>query len=280
MLGIRGGTTVAAQKRIEFRGHLFNQRTIDMIKAAEQNLKGRLGNGFELGVTQGSFSKTVQASALTHAGGGAADFHARTLPTEQRAIIVFELRRVGFAAWLRGVTDTLKPIHIHAVAVGDPELSQGPASAQAQVDDYLHNKNGLKGHGKDTGPRDFVGRTFEQFRAMTKLRESIKEASPNSSDAEKKADVSIRVRAVRMAAQGKRLSDTFLFDAQKFLAFASSGIKVFPVGKAAEWSRTQDPRIFVAAVKAVQKKFKLLEDGDPGPVTMGRLAAFGYVISP
>lgn len=53
---------MAGQKRIAFRGHLFNQRTIDMIKAAEQNLKVRLGSGFTLDVTQGSFSTKVKKS--------------------------------------------------------------------------------------------------------------------------------------------------------------------------------------------------------------------------
>lgn len=260
---------MAGLKRIEFRGRLFNQRTIDMIKETERNL------GFTLGISQGSYTTAVKASALTHKGGGAADIRARTLSEAQRSLAVRELRRVGFAAWLRRIEDGFDSIHIHAIAVGDPELSEGPASAARQVRDYKDGFNGLKGHGKDTGPREFASRTWEQYKAMR----AVKDATGTSTLEEKKNDVHLSVRAVRMAATGKPISHTFAFDAEQFMAFAAAGIKVVPLKLLHDWRKKRDAESFVIAVKAVQRKFKLLEDGDPGPVTLGRMERFGYFIT-
>jgi hypothetical protein len=260
---------MAGLKRIEFRDRVFNQRTIDMIRETERNL------GFSLGISQGSYTTKVKASALTHKGGGAADIRARTLGEAERSLVVRELRRVGFAAWLRLIEEGFDSIHIHAIAVNDPELSEGPGSAARQVQAYKNGRNGLKNNGKDTGPREFVSRTWEQYKAMR----AVPDATGTSTLEEKKADVHLSVKAVRMAAAGKPISHTFAFDAEQFMAFAAAGIKVVPLKLLHDWRAKRDAKSFVTAVKAVQRKFKLLEDGDPGPITLGRMERFGYFIT-
>lgn len=267
---------MAGLKRIEFRGHTFNQRTIDMIKEAERNLKNLLGNSFAIEITQGSYTTAVPDSALTHKGGGVADIRAKNLSPAQRDAYVFELRRVGFAAWLRGVHDNFDTIHIHAVALRDAELSEGSEGAVPQVTEYLAGGDGLAGNAKDRGPRDFVGRTWEQYKALR----AIKDVTPDAKEAEKKADVHLSIRALRKAAKGEPISHTFRFDAEKFIAFASSGLGVVTKAMAVDWRRTRDQKLFVAAVKAVQKRLHLLEDGDPGPITLGRIERFGYFSTP
>lgn len=96
-----------------------------------------------LAVTQGSYRTDVDISFGIHAGGGVVDISTRNpadraefLPQSEMDLMVQALRQVGFAAWFRplGAFGNGSAPHIHAVAVGDKELS--PAAAQ-QVRDYL-----------------------------------------------------------------------------------------------------------------------------------------------
>jgi hypothetical protein len=249
-------------------GVRMNQRTVDMILAVENNL------GFRLAVVQGSYNNgKVQASAGTHDGGGAADIRAKTLPPGQRQHVVTALRRVGFAAWLRTPQQGFDEVHIHAIAVGDEDLSAG---ALAQVRDYRNGRNGLKGHGPDDGHPGFRAMTWERFRQL----HMIADATSASSLEAKKKDNHISVQAVRMAARGEPISHKFAFDAEQFMAFAFSGVKVIPATTFMAWRKTRDKRFFVFAVKCVQARFKLRQDGDPGPVTMAKLEQFGYIVTP
>lgn len=116
--------------------------------------------GYELTITQGSYSTSVDASAGTHDGGGAVD-----LAPFDAARKVRVLRRLGFAAWHRPrlVRDGRQvwPEHIHAVQVGNERLSR---AAVEQVHDYLAGRNGLADHGPDDGPR---GRFIHSGEATT-----------------------------------------------------------------------------------------------------------------
>lgn len=151
------------QKIINYRGVRLNQRTIDMIEAAEKIL------GFKLRLTQGSYNAGgVAGSAGTHDGGGAVDIALKDavtgalFPEVRRERIRAATRQVGFASWIRDPSQSNWPWHTHAIAVGDPDLS---ADARAQVTAYKNNRNGLASGGRDDGPRTWVGTTWEQYHA-------------------------------------------------------------------------------------------------------------------
>ena len=131
----------------------LNARTVAMLDHATNvyhALGGLLSFDFSQKLVQGSYNAgQVAASFGTHDGGGAVDLSVREtgtwLVTEEIPALLRALRIAGFAAWLRD-TDELypgSPIHIHAIAIGDAELS--PA-AREQIDGtfgYLRGYNGL-----------------------------------------------------------------------------------------------------------------------------------------
>lgn len=121
--------------RVTFRGVTVNVRTKRMLVEAEELL------GFPFRLTQGSYNAGgVAASAGTHDGGGVADI------AQSEPVIAGVLRACGFAAWQRFAHEGFAP-HIHAVAVGDRDLSR---SAAGQVEDFFAGLNGLAGKGRDT----------------------------------------------------------------------------------------------------------------------------------
>jgi len=127
-----------------FSGRTVNQRTHDMLVEAESIL------GYDIVLSQGSYNAGgVDASAGTHDGGGAADISVSALSTTERWETVKALRTVGFAAWLRSPDQGPWPYHIHAIAIGDTDLSIG---ARDQVADYYTGKNGLASHAADNTP--------------------------------------------------------------------------------------------------------------------------------
>jgi hypothetical protein len=127
------------------RHRFMNRRTKVMLDIVNQNL------GFDLVVIQGSFmlpDEVADQSEHTHDGGGVIDLRTRDIPSHigtPRAVRA--LREIGFAAFHR--TDPpFDEDHIHAVAIGDVQMDP---SAKDQVDQYLHDGDGLGG--KDTGPK-------------------------------------------------------------------------------------------------------------------------------
>jgi len=88
-------------------------------------------------ITQGSYTNDVSASFGTHAGGGAVDLSVLrrgtyTVLWDDIEPLLHALRTAGFAAWLREYGELYEgsPIHIHAIAIGDKELS---AVAEGQL---------------------------------------------------------------------------------------------------------------------------------------------------
>lgn len=135
--------------RIKVNGRTINARTLWMLKRAAALHQGR---GSPLNVIQGSYTDAVAASFGTHAGGGAVDISVRIAltstmilsETEQLAL-VRALREAGFAAWLRLPADLNPPVtlHIHAIAIGDAELSE---AARRQLDGpagYFRGSDGI-----------------------------------------------------------------------------------------------------------------------------------------
>lgn len=136
--------------RTKYGGKTVNRRTLDMLLAAESIF----GEPFVL--SQGSYNAGVSASAGTHDRGGVVDISVNGMSSVERDRAVQALRRVGFFAWLR--TPPKFTYHIHAVAIGDRELS--PA-AQSQVKQGFADRDGLAGRGPDPAPDPYptwVGR--------------------------------------------------------------------------------------------------------------------------
>jgi hypothetical protein len=138
-------------------GHKLDKRTLNMWNEAERIL------GVQIPIMQGEYNPgKVSASAGAHDKGGAVDGRAKIKGVKTLAVVK-ALRRVGFAAWHRLPSQGPWPEHIHAVAIGNNDLSY---VAKNQADAYLAGYNGL-GHlgrgGKDDGPRDVV-QTWEQYK--------------------------------------------------------------------------------------------------------------------
>lgn len=101
-------------------------------------------------LTQGSYSDAVAASFGTHAGGGAVDLSVLqrgtyTVLWDDIEPVIRALRTAGFAAWLReyGELHADSPIHIHAIAIGDAELSPAAQLQLTGETGYFRGFNGL-----------------------------------------------------------------------------------------------------------------------------------------
>ncbi len=130
-------------------GFEVNQRTVWMLERAQALYGGT--HDLIRAVTQGSYNVGVTASFGTHDGGGAVDLALRSLTDwhhilyEEADAIILALRRAGFAAWVRD-TDSLypgSPVHIHAIAIGDADLSPAAASQLTGPEGYFRGFNGL-----------------------------------------------------------------------------------------------------------------------------------------
>jgi hypothetical protein len=134
---------------VEINGMYINQRTFSMLEHAQSIYGGEIElTGYHL--TQGSYTNLVSASFGTHNGGGAVDLSVIQYGTYQVLYADIEpliqaLRIAGFAAWLRDFDQLYpgSPIHIHAIAIGDRDLS-GPAQDQLTGEfGYFRGYNGI-----------------------------------------------------------------------------------------------------------------------------------------
>ncbi len=137
------GGRYSVGSRVSFRGVTVNQRTRAMVYGAERIL------GYQLSFSQGSYHSGTQASAGTHDGGGALDVALSNWSMTKVWQTVKALRQVGFAAWYRPPTSDWGR-HIHAMAIGDYDISAGIGNDQ--IGDYLVGKDGLSGHRPDNTP--------------------------------------------------------------------------------------------------------------------------------
>ena len=138
--------------RVWVNGEVVNARTLAMLDHAQADYQAQGGViNFRLAITQGSYGgDALVASFGTHDGGGAVDLSVRSrvdwsVLAGEIEPMVHALRVAGFAAWLRDTGELYpdSPVHIHAVAVGDAELSE---AARAQIDGtfgYLRGFDGL-----------------------------------------------------------------------------------------------------------------------------------------
>ena len=136
--------------RLIVNGAKLNRRTFWMLQRAQQ-LYGGVLNFTGFGITQGSYNPGgVAASFGTHDGGGAVDLSVLNPRTGQimrddfpKAI--HALRVAGFAAWVREPNELYNgsPIHIHAIAIGDAELSPAAKDQLTGTFGYFLGYNGL-----------------------------------------------------------------------------------------------------------------------------------------
>ena len=101
-------------------------------------------------ITQGSYTEDESASFGTHAGGGAVDLSVLrrgtyTVLWDDIPLVLQALRAAGFAAWLReyGELYSDSPIHIHAIAIGDAELSPAAQDQLTGEAGYFRGFSGL-----------------------------------------------------------------------------------------------------------------------------------------
>lgn len=130
-------------------GSILNGRTLAMLAHAQELYGGELElTGFA--ITQGSYTDAVSASFGTHAGGGAVDLSVMrpgtyTVLWDDIGPLLQALRAAGFAAWLRDYGELYpdSPIHIHAIAIGDRELSPAAREQLTGVSGYFRGYSGL-----------------------------------------------------------------------------------------------------------------------------------------
>lgn len=136
--------------RIEVNnGRTINQRTLAMLAHAQELYGGEL-EITGAAITQGSYSNAVAASFGTHAGGGAVDLSVMsrgsyTVLWEDIDPLLRALRVAGFAAWLREYGELYPDsgIHIHAIAIGDQELSPAAEEQLTGEAGYFRGFSGL-----------------------------------------------------------------------------------------------------------------------------------------
>lgn len=135
-----------AMNRTTVDGKTVNQRTKDMLNMWQFNALR------DFYVVQGSYNRGgVTQSAGTHDGGGAVDLSTYGWgDLRDKKWIVKQGRLAGFAAYLRPTLPGEWSEHVHAIAIGDGEMSSG---AREQVRDYYAGRNALANNAPDPDPR-------------------------------------------------------------------------------------------------------------------------------
>lgn len=135
--------------RVRVNGWTINQRTHAMLVHAQELYGGELEiTGYS--ITQGSYHDNGAASFGTHLGGGAVDLSVLrrgtyTVLWDDVGPLLHALRLAGFAAWLREYGELYEnsPIHIHAIAIGDQELSAAANQQLVGESGYFRGYDGI-----------------------------------------------------------------------------------------------------------------------------------------
>mgnify|MGYP001252755081 FL=1 len=134
---------------VEINGWTINARTLAMLRQAQSLYAGQI-DLTGAAVTQGSYHDNGSASFGTHMGGGAVDLSiflpgTWTVDFPQLQRLVRALRAAGFAAWVRNIDEVFpgSGYHIHAIAIGDPQLSQAAEDQLTGKYGYFSGWNGL-----------------------------------------------------------------------------------------------------------------------------------------
>ena len=152
--------------RISINGRVLNKRTFEMLEYAASLYAGVIDITGQA-ITQGSYTSAVDASFGTHAGGGAVDLSVMypgtyTIHEEDIEPLIHALRLAGFAAWYRDFDQLYdgSPVHIHAIAIGDQELSFAASQQLTGPHGYFLGFNGLPAEGRSPAPDPHGGPTI------------------------------------------------------------------------------------------------------------------------
>jgi hypothetical protein len=246
------------EARIVWRGWQLNKRTAAMVEAAEKLYKSKFA------ILQGSYNKGgVEASAGTHDGGGAIDIDVRTKSAAQRVAVVKAMRAVGFAAWLRTPAQGNWPYHVHAIAVGDKDLSRGAAT---QVAEYRRKRNGLANRGKDDGPPGFYGMIWELYLKAHRPKQPV-------------PDSTISLAAMAYARTHDAMTGVWGADRARVIAWAAHP-KVGAITRAEIVPPAGVPwhLHFQRVIRKVQVHFKLEDTGTFDAAVATVMKRYGYTI--
>ena len=159
-------------------GGKFDDRTAAMYREVERLTP------FDIFVSQGGFNVGgVSASAGTH-DRAAVDVSGSILTAGERWAVVTNMRRVGFAAWIRTPAQGFS-YHVHGVPING-DLS---TAARAQVVQYKDKRNGLAGAGPDDGPAGYYDMTWEKYTGSSAYRPPFDTGSTDWLDMASEADV-------------------------------------------------------------------------------------------
>src|SRR5690606_38885804 len=132
------------KERVSWRGGRTCTCVIESVeKVVEPRLKAAGVIKYSVDFYQLGYRTDVSASAGTHAGGGVVD----VAQYSDKAIRIW--REAGWAMWHRTPAQGFMH-HGPGVLEGCPHL---PSAARSQLTQYHNGTNGLRGHGKDDGPR-------------------------------------------------------------------------------------------------------------------------------
>ena len=147
--------------RVHFRGHILDRRTRSAFLLMERRYR-RAGKGWpKLRIGQGSYSDS-SLSGSTHLGGGAVDVMFAGLNPAQRAEVVRQGRRVGFAMWARtGPVWGSNNDHAHGILLGHRTASP---EAKQQMVAYRNGRDGLRGNLPDNTWRPKRPRRFSYYK--------------------------------------------------------------------------------------------------------------------
>jgi hypothetical protein len=146
---------------VTVNGVTLNQRTYGMLAQAAAIYSGKI-DLIGISITQGSYTNTLDASFGTHAGGGAVDISVMepgtwTIQRDDFPTLISALRQAGFAAYVRELDELYSgsPIHIHAIAIGDRDLS--PAAYEQLYGEfgYFNGYDGL--------PENYGGPNLDRY---------------------------------------------------------------------------------------------------------------------
>ncbi len=134
---------------VELKGWTINQRTLSMLQHASVLFNGDAEYLPSL-ITQGSYHDNGAASWGTHLGGGAIDLSVMlpgtyTVDSSNLSRMIQSLRAAGFAAWVRDTNELFSgsALHIHAIAIGDAQLSQPALDQLTSQEGYFFGFNGI-----------------------------------------------------------------------------------------------------------------------------------------
>lgn len=180
-----------AYKRVTWRSHRFDKRTVAAIKALEDAL------GRRVTIYQGSYTSAVAVSGSTHEGGGALDFWVPGISADS---VTRKARQVGWACWWRKPEQGPWGDHQHAGLLDHLTAS---ADLKLQMGNYRHGGDGLWPLEAGDDPQPYRPDpqpifSYVQWRRQRRLRDRLRHLARDIA--------ALKDRRKKIAAQLRRVS--------------------------------------------------------------------------